>query len=216
MKLAITLLSLSMAAAGALQTLHSECDAPTAAATSPERAGAGPQDADAMKRWIACCKVGKGHEWLRPFLGRWDAVLKMAFPGAPELKAKAEFSWLFEGRWLKSELKLQDAAAGAQMGMPPASMSILGYDNFKKKYVATSVTAGDTMMLHMEGMLDQSQKTLALYGPMDEPMTGEHDKPVKYVWRILGDDKMAFEVHDLAIGETNTKVIEVIYTREKP
>jgi len=56
---------------------------------------------------------------------------------------------------------------------------------------------------------------LTLYGKMDKPMTGEHNKNVKYVTRIVGPDKHIFEVHDLAIGEPNTKVVEVTYTRKK-
>ena len=58
-------------------------------------------------------------------------------------------------------------------------------------------------------------KVLSLYGKMDEPMTGEHDKNVKYVSRMISADKHIFEVHDLAISEPNTKVVEVVYTRKK-
>jgi len=72
-----------------------------------------------------------------------------------------------------------------------------------------------TAMNHAEGMRDRTGKVLTLYGTMDEPMTGEHDKPVKYVLRVLGPDKHVYEIHDLAIGEPHTMVIEVTYTRKK-
>ena len=53
---------------------------------------------------------------------------------------------------------------------------------------------------------------------MDEWLTGEHDKAVKYVFRIINDDKHVFEVHDLGIvdgDKENTKVIEITYTRDE-
>ena len=48
-----------------------------------------------------------------------------------------------------------------------------------------------------------------------ESTTGEHDKNVKYVYRFIDKDKYVFEIHDLAIGEPNTKVIDVVNTRKK-
>ena len=48
---------------------------------------------------------------------------------------------------------------------------------------------------------------------LDEYLTGEHDKMVKYVWRFSSKDKMVLEVHDLPIGENNTKVLEISYAR---
>ncbi len=53
------------------------------------------------------------------------------------------------------------------------------------------------------------------YGTIDEYLTGEHDKMVKTVWRFISDDKMVLEIHDLPIGENNTKVVEITYTRKK-
>ena len=72
-----------------------------------------------------------------------------------------------------------------------------------------------TSLLTSEGYFDPSGKTLTMYGLMDEPMTGENGKPVKYVTRILSPGKHVFEVHDLAIGETGTKLVEITLTRKK-
>jgi hypothetical protein len=46
-------------------------------------------------------------------------------------------------------------------------------------------------------------------------MTGEHGKTIKYVTRIVNNDKHMFEIHDLSIEEPNTKVMEMVYTRAK-
>ena len=53
-----------------------------------------------------------------------------------------------------------------------------------------------------------------MYGTLDEYLTGEHDKMVKTIWRFISKDEMVMEVHDLHIGEKNTQVIEIRYTRK--
>jgi len=101
------------------------------------------------------------------------------------------------------------------MGMPMTGMGVTGYDNFDKKYVSFWIDNLSTAMYLSEGSIDPAGKVLSLYGKMDEPMTGEHDKNVKYVSRVVDPDKFVFEIHDLAIPEPNTKVVEVVYTRKK-
>ena len=169
-------------------------------------------DAAAMKRWQECCTPGENHAWLGRFVGSWDSVTKIWMaPGAPpaESKGTSENKWLVDGRWLMS------SSTGSMMGQPYSATGIMGYDNFRKKYVMTYVDSMTTAMLASEGHRTQDGETLISYGPMDEPLNGEVEKPVKYVWRFHGPDKHVFEIHDLAIGESNTKVIEATYTRRK-
>jgi hypothetical protein len=124
-------------------------------------------------------------------------------------KGTAKISWLFQGKWVKEEYK------GAMMGMPFDGMSITGYDNFKKKYVACWVDSMGTALTTLEGNYGQDGKTLLMYGTMNEPMTGEQDKCASFIERDLGDDEFTFEIHDLAIGETGTKIMEMHYKRKK-
>jgi len=81
---------------------------------------------------------------------------------------------------------------------------ILGYNIFKMSYVSAAMNSLDTIMIYSEGDLDPSTKALLMYGTLDEYLTGEHDKMVKSVWRFVSDDEMRLEVHDLAIGESNS------------
>ncbi len=90
---------------------------------------------------------GKNHKTLERFLGKWDTELRF-FLGAqatPPEKGTSEFSWLIEGRWLKSETK------GTMMGRPAQTFHILGYDSFKQSFVSTTVSNMDTAMNHSEG-----------------------------------------------------------------
>jgi hypothetical protein len=196
------------------------CTAFTQDAQDTGAAGAagGTPEADAMasmqegmKKWMESCRPGKQHQKLARLIGKWDTEFAMYGMGATPMKSPgtAEFSWLFDGRWL------QERWTGSMMGMPVSGLAIIGYDNFKQKYTTATVNSLDTMLLTAEGNFDQSGDALISYGVMDEPMTGENDKMVKYVMRFQGDDKLTFEIHDLAIGETNTKVIEITFTRQK-
>jgi uncharacterized protein DUF1579 len=165
-----------------------------------------PEMMEGMKRWQEVCKPGENHAKLAAFLGTWDTRTNM---GGMVTQGTSEAKWLAEGRWLQSEW------SGEMMGQKVRGWVTIGYDNFKKKYVVSFVDTFSTTMNLGEGAWDQTGKVLTAYGFIDEPITDEQDKPVKYVWRLLSPDRQIFEVHDLAIGETNTKVIEVEYTKKK-
>ena len=152
---------------------------------------------------------GDAHKQLERFLGKWTTETRMFAMGkpTPPEKGTADFSWLMSGRWLKME------SIGTMMGLPAQAFMIIGYDNFKQSYVSTHLSNIDTAMTHAEGDMDPSGKTLISYGTLDEYLTGEHDKMVKYVWRFVSPTHLVLEVHDLPIGETNTKVVEITFRK---
>lgn len=171
-------------------------------------------DADGMKRWQATTKTDFHHEKLGDWIGKWETESRMWMEGNDKPpatdKGNADISWLMDGRWLKIE------TAGSFAGMPNVKgFGVLGFDKYKSKYVGTWCDSWNTTLLNFEGNFDHTDKALFLYGTMDEPMSNEHDKHVKYVWRLVDKDHLVFEIHDLAIGEGNTKVIEIGYTRKK-
>ena len=173
----------------------------------PERARA--ELAAMMEKAEQYTQPGENHELLKRFLGKWNTELQFFMgdqPTEPE-KGTAQTTWLMEGRWLRME------STGQMMGRTARTFSILGYDNFKMSYVLTTVSNMDTAMNSSEGDLDPNTNTLLLYGTLDEYLTGEHDKMVKTVLRFPSEDKIVMEIHDLPIGEANTKVIEITYTR---
>lgn len=179
------------------------------AATPP----AMPNMEEAMKKWMEAIKPGESHKLLNAFVGSWETATSiwMQGPGVPPTvtKGSAEVKWALGGRYIQQETK------GEMMGQPMNGIGFTGYDNINKKFISFWIDDISTAMFNSEGGFDQAGKVLTTYGKMDEPMTGEHDKNVKYVWRIVSADKLIFEVHDLVIGEPNTKVVEVAYTRKK-
>ena len=174
-----------------------------------------------MEQAAKFTQPGPEHEFLALLIGEFDVTAKLTMGGqtSPGESGTSKTEWQVDGRWLMSEW------SGSLMGMEGRAFHVLGYDNLKQSYVWTGFTNFDTAMNHAEGDRTQDGDVLILYGTLDEYLTGEHDKMVKYLYRFEGDrddagrltsvDSYVLEVHDLPIGETNTKVMEFTYTRKK-
>jgi hypothetical protein len=182
---------------------------------APKFRGADPRDyskAEMEACWMAAMTPNQFHARLGKQVGEWECESKMWMePGAEPMASKgsAKISWLFPGgKWLKQEY------AGNMMGMPFQGLLIQGYDNSKKKYVATWVDSMGTSLSSMEGNYDMEGKTLTLWGTMTECATGEHDRVVKYAATEVSDDHVHFEIWDMGFG-TGFKVMEMDYRRKK-
>lgn len=164
-----------------------------------------------MERAKQFTTPGPEHAWLSRFLGEWDMEVRLTMMGAdsPAGKGTSRGRWLIDGRWLALENE------GTMMGMPLSTFCILGYDRFKMSYVTACVQSIDTALTTSEGDIDPKTGSLLTYGTLDEYLTGEHDKMVKYVWRFPDANTIRLEVHDLPIGETGTKVVEFTYTKKQ-
>ena len=153
----------------------------------------------------------EAHKKLADYVGTWTCDWKMGMSGqlAPVGTSKAVTSWLVPGKFIKTEIE------GTMMGQPFKSFGFAGYDNFKQAYVRSIIDSQQTAILSAQGKLTQDGKTMIWYGTLDEYLTGENDKMVKYVVRWKDADHFVEEVHDLGIGETNTQVIELAFSRVK-
>jgi hypothetical protein len=183
---------------------------------SKDKDAAKPAAADMqemMKKWMEVATPGEAHKPLNQLVGKWDTSVRMWYegPGKPaaETKGSSETKWIMDGRFLLEEL------TGEVMGMPWRAMSIMGYDNFKKKYIVSHIDNLGTALYTGEGKFDTANKVLTSFGKMDEPMTGEHDKTVKYVTRMLSKDKYIFEIFDEVGGPNEYKAVEITYTRKQ-
>jgi hypothetical protein len=178
---------------------------------APRQGDESAQMAEMMKKAAAFTQPGENHKVLEKFVGKWNTEMRFFNRGkaGPPEKGSAEFSWLMPGRWLQTRAK------GSMGGQQAEFFYLMGYDNFKMSFVTTTISSLDTAMLHYEGDMTPDGKALISYGTLDEYLTGEHDKMVKTVWRFVDADTILLEVHDLPIGEVDTKVFEIKYTRAK-
>jgi len=177
--------------------------------------GADPREhspADMNRRMMESIAPNRFHKRLERFLGDWDVELRIwMMPGAEPMvsKGSAQWTWLYPGKWIQGDSDV------SMMGMQVRSRTVMGYDNFKRKYVSSVVNSLETALRSFEGNFGKDENSLYLYGSVDEYMTGEHDKTAASVFRFDGADRFTMEVHDLAIGLENARVFEMVMTRRK-
>jgi len=166
-----------------------------------------------MQRWQEACAAGDAHKLLERFLGSWKTKTTMMHgcggeggEGPPPSEGTSEIRWLHEGRWMMEEVK------GEMMGRPFTRTIITGFDNFKKKYVVSAVDSTSTALVSGVGNFDREGKVLTWFVEMDEPMTGEHDKPVRIVTTIRDDDHFTTDIQEVLYGEPFS-VLKVEYER---
>ena len=172
-----------------------------------------PDMQEMMKKWQEVMTPGEPHKMLEGMVGMWDVETKawMGGPGTePSVtKGSSQMKMILGGRFLQQE------TTGEMMGMPMNGIGITGYDNFKKKYVGFWIDNTGTAMYTMEGEMDKEGKTCTYWGVMDEPMTGERDKKVKYTISMDGTDTHMFRIYDVAAYGEKEPTVEMTYTRKK-
>jgi Protein of unknown function (DUF1579) len=176
-----------------------------------KKAAAKPSMEEMMKRWQEVAAPGAGHKVLEQAVGEWDVTMRLWMePGKPptESKGTSVTKWILGGRFVQEE------SEGEMMGMHFSGAGMTGYDNFKKMYVFSWADNMGTMLVTAQGTLGRDGKTITYMCREDDPMTGQRDKPVKYVTRMLGPDKHVLEAWDMVGTAHEFKVMEIIYTRK--
>jgi Protein of unknown function (DUF1579) len=178
----------------------------------PDMSNMSAEDLAKMQKHMATMMPGENHSHLDYFVGTWDTTSRvwMGGPGTEPMtsKGKSSVKWVLGGRYIMDEYE------GEMMGMPYEGIGFTGYDNYKNLYVSTWASNMDTQLLVMTGSRDPSGKVYTYYGSMDEPSLDVHGRTVKYVTRILSDDKYVFSIYDLHARD-DYKVIEISYVRQK-
>lgn len=169
-----------------------------------------PKLAELFKKAEEACTPGPAHKALEPLVGEWNAEVKMWMaPDAPPMTSKgtSKNTWALKDRYVQQEFN------GEFMGKPFHGVSFTGYDNVRQKYRSVWLDDMSTSMVVSEGDAGSENKSFALGGTYACAMTGEKDKAVKQVYRIVSRDKFVFEMHDPGKGE-NSKTMEITYTRK--
>lgn len=187
--------------------------AAVAALLSPLALGQDQATQEQMEQYFEMMQPGKMHKHLDHFVGTWNVETKSWWNG-PDAdpvvsQAKSTAKWVLDGRFL------QESFEGEMMGMPFTGIGHSGYDTFKNVYVNSWMDSMGTTIFTSEGRASPDGKMFYYYGTMNEPMTGEHDKPVKFVVRVVSKDIHTFEMHDLALEPlgVDTLVMKMTYTR---
>jgi hypothetical protein len=152
------------------------------------------------------------HELLGVLAGEWTSETEMWMGGTGGQSMKTQGT--VTNVWMLGERFLQSTGETNMMGQPMTGVILIGYDTFAQKYQMSSMSTMGTAMHHAEGYATPDGQSIVFYGQMDEPMLEVHGRTVKYVLRLEDTDHYVMEVHDLHIGEANTKVLETRFARK--
>lgn len=180
--------------------------------TAGARAGEStPSEEEIMAHWREFAAPSAGHRQLDRMVGEWTTTSKlwMQGPGSePSVShGTATVEWVLGKRFLRQE------SHGTMLGQEVTGLGFVGYDNFKEKVVSVWMDDMGTAVYVSEGTFNEEGDVLTLYGLMDDPTTGERDKKVRYVTRLVDDDTMVFEGYDLSVAD-DFKEFEITFERQ--
>ena len=201
---------------------NNESAAATAVAQSAENSLNQKQPSEAemkkmMEQMMELGKPSENHKLLAPMAGNWTYTVKMMDPSAnpQESKGTASRKPILDGRFFLADYvgKFQMPGPDGKMKeMNFKGMAIEGYDNVKKKFVASWIDNMGTMILNSEGTYDPSSKTFT-YNAQCEMLPGMPMR-IREVIRIVDNDHHNFEWYEDR-GSGETKTMEIAYTRKK-
>jgi hypothetical protein len=187
-------------------------------ASSPATTSAQPNEAEMMKQMMELAKPGENHKLLATLAGTWSYDVTMWMnPGAPPTKSTgtAVRKAIMDGRYFSLDVagKMKMPGADGKMkDMEFKGMGIEGYDNAKKKFVATWCDNMGTGFALSEGSYDAATKTFTYTGDY-EMMPGMKTK-FREVIKLADANHHSFEYYeDRGAGEAKT--MEINYTRKK-
>jgi hypothetical protein len=171
-----------------------------------------PSEEEMMKRWQESMTPGAEHKMLEESVGTWDAEVKIWMKGpdgeATVSTGTSENKMILGGRYLQQDF------TGEMMGQPFVGTGLTGYDNVKKKYVGTWVDNMSTGLATMEGVTDKDGKSVTMWGKMDDAMTGEKNKKIKYVTHFVDKDTQVFESYDVTTYGDKKPMMQITYKRK--
>jgi len=154
---------------------------------------------------------GAGHKKLDSWVGTWPSKMTMWMdPTKDPVKSEgtSELKWVLGGRYV------QQTYEGQFMGGPFSGVGYTGYDNYKKKYVATWMDTASTSVLNMTGSFDKAGKVLTMTGRMDDFTTGKVTT-MRTTTTMATNDEIRWEMFAPGPDGKEVKMMEIVYTRKK-
>lgn len=189
-------------------------------AVSSSNSASQPNEADIMKQMLDLSKLNENHKLLSSLDGNWQYTLKMSMSPDPnakpqESKGTATRKSLMGGRYVVMDVSGSLQMPGADGKMQNVSfkgMGIEGYDNVKKKFVASWIDSMGTGIAFSEGTYDPSTKSFTYRSEM-EPVPGMKTR-VREVVKLIDNNHMALEWYEEQ-GGSEKKTMEINYARRK-
>jgi hypothetical protein len=187
-----------------------------AASNPADKPPGGAPDAQMMATMMEMAKPNENHKVLEKELGSWTYKVKWWMsPQAPPMESTGTCSTksVMDGRYFISEHTGKMSMAGPDGKMMDSEFQGIGtegYDNAKKKYVASWIDNMGTGIMAMEGTYDPGTKTMTYIGE-EEPMPGMKVK-MRETIKTIDKDNHLMEFFEMR-GNAEVKVMEIAYTR---
>ncbi|PYL97331.1 MAG: hypothetical protein DMF18_02935 [Verrucomicrobia bacterium] len=179
-----------------------------------------PNAADMMKQMMELSKIGENHKLLSSLDGNWDYTIKFWMNPDPsakpqESKGTATRKSVMGGRYVMMDVsgKMQMPGEDGKMKtMQFKGMGMEGYDNVKKKFVASWIDNMGTGIEFSEGTYDPATKSFTYTSEM-EPVPGMKTQ-VREVIKVADNNHMSLEWYENQGGQEK-KTMEINYTKKK-
>ena len=173
-----------------------------------------------MQQMTEMSKLNENHKLLSSLDGNWDYAIKFWMNPDPnakpqESKGTATRKSIMGGRYVTMDVsgKMQmPDETGKMKDVTFKGMGIEGYDNVKKKFVASWVDNMGTGIEFSEGTYDPSTKSFT-YTSEIEMMPGMKTQ-VREVIKVADNNHMSLEWYENQGGQEK-KTMEINYTKKK-
>src|SRR4029079_9905982 len=179
----------------------------------PKAAKAGADEKAMMEAWQKAATPGETHKKLEPFVGTFDARVRM-WDAANPSKAPEDSTGTMTSTWVLGNRFVQQNYEGTFMGEPFNGMGYVGYDNTAKKIQSIWMDSAATGMMWMTGNADAGGKVVTAKGSMSDPMSGK-SLPMEDKITIVDNDHHKMEMWTKGPGGKMMKMMEIDYTRKK-
>jgi hypothetical protein len=223
MKTLISLITILFAALIATSSLAqspatSPATAAAPAAVQPAPVAGQPNPQEMMKQMTEMSKLNENHKLLSSLNGNWNFTIKTWMNPDPnakpqESKGTATRKAVMGGRFVMMDVtgRMQMPGEDGKMkDMQFKGMGLEGYDNVKKKFVASWVDNMGTGIEFSEGTYDPATKTLT-YTSEIEPIPGMKSQ-VREEIKIADNNHMMLDMYENHGGQEK-KTMEINYTR---
>ena len=171
-----------------------------------------------MKQMMEMSKLNENHKLLADMNGNWNYTIKMWMSPDPNAKPQESKGTAIRKSIMGNRFFVMDVTGKMQMHGPDGKMkdtqfkgmAVEGYDNVKKKFVASWVDNMGTGIAFSEGNYDPATKTFT-YNMEMEPVPGAKTQ-VREVLKATDKDHMLLEWYENQSGGEK-KTMEIAYTR---
>jgi Protein of unknown function (DUF1579) len=197
---------------------QSPASSPTAAAAPVTSPAGQPNPQEMMKQMMELAKLNENHKLLSGLDGNWNYTIKFWMDPDPnakpqESKGTATRKSVMGGRYFVMDVtgKMQMPGQDGKMkDMQFKGMAVEGYDNVKKKFVASWIDSMGTGIQFSEGTYDPATKTFTYTMEM-EPVPGMKSQ-VRETLKVPDNNHMMLEWYETQGGQER-KTMEINYTR---